>query len=144
MTTTVDWAASLYFGVRIDNQDLGAFTSCEGLGFDVELVSRDEGGNNGFIHQLPGRVRYQNITFTRPLGPDSRKLAAWFQSMGGQIRRTTAQITALSPDGRTVIASWSLDGVIPVRWSGPRLDAGSAAVATESFEIAHHGFLGGA
>jgi hypothetical protein len=31
--------------------------------------------------------------------------------------------------------------VIPVRWSGPQLSLDSPKVATETLELAHHGFL---
>jgi hypothetical protein len=41
---------------------------------------------------------------------------------------------------RTVVASWGLLGVIPVKWSGPSLSLESAKVATETLELAHHGF----
>ncbi|HKE97848.1 MAG TPA: phage tail protein, partial [Actinomycetes bacterium] len=32
-------------------------------------------------------------------------------------------------------------GVFPVRWQGPALNVDSPKVATESLELAHHGFL---
>jgi hypothetical protein len=31
--------------------------------------------------------------------------------------------------------------VVPVRWTGPALNLDSPKVATETIEIAHHGFL---
>jgi hypothetical protein len=31
--------------------------------------------------------------------------------------------------------------VIPVKWQGPSFSAESAKVATETLEIAHHGFM---
>jgi hypothetical protein len=31
--------------------------------------------------------------------------------------------------------------VVPVRWTGPSLNPDSPKVATETVEIAHHGFL---
>jgi phage tail-like protein len=62
--------------------------------------------------------------------------------MGGEITRTEAEITAMGVDGRE-IASWKLEGVIPVRWSGPSLNVETAKVATETLELAHHGFLPG-
>jgi hypothetical protein len=41
----------------------------------------------------------------------------------------------------TIVARWGLLGVVPVRWSGPSLNLDSPKVATETIEIAHHGFL---
>ena len=37
--------------------------------------------------------------------------------------------------------TWTLTGVIPVRWTGPSLSVDSPKVATETLELAHHGFL---
>ena len=42
---------------------------------------------------------------------------------------------------RKVVATWGLVGVIPVRWTGPSLNLDTPKVATETLEIAHHGFL---
>jgi phage tail-like protein len=62
--------------------------------------------------------------------------------MAGQVTRTTAEITALLPNGQE-LTTWKLTGVIPVRWSAPDFSTDSAKLALETFEIAHHGFLPG-
>lgn len=137
-----DPAVSVCFHVEIDGQDLGEFLSCEGLGAELVVEPREEGGNNGFVWQLPTRIKYTNIKLTRPVGKDTTKLTGWFASMVSRFDRRTATITAMTGD-RDVVASWSLDGVIPVRWTGPSLNVDSPKVATETIEIAHHGFLPG-
>ena len=38
---------------------------------------------NGFVHQLPGRIKYTNVKLTRPVNADTAKIAAWFASMNG-------------------------------------------------------------
>lgn len=137
---TADAAVAVCFAVRIDGHDMGAFTSCDGLAFEVQVEQREEGGNNAFVHQLPGRVKFTNIKFTRPINGDSKQLANWFASMTYPIKRTQAEIRAMTQDGKTV-ATWGLTGVIPVKWQGPSMSAESPKVATETLEIAHHGFL---
>lgn len=139
-TGPTDPAVTVNFGVRIDGHDLGSFTRCEGLSLEVEIETREEGGNNGFVHQLPGRMRYAHITLTRPLNQDSQRLAQWFAAMRTPIRRTDAEISARTLDGQ-VVATWSLTGVIPVKWTGPELSTDSPGVATETLELAHNGFL---
>ena len=54
--------------------------------------------------------------------------------------RTTGHIQAMRGDG-SVVAAWGLLDVVPVRWTGPSLNPDSPKVATETLEIAHHGFL---
>jgi phage tail-like protein len=66
-------------------------------------------------------------------------IAAWFASMNTTYTFRTAVISACSADN-TIVAQWSLDGVIPVRWTGPSLNLDSPKVATETLEIAYHGF----
>ena len=140
MPTTDDPAVSLYFSVQVDGHDLGAFTSCDGLGFEVAVEQREEGGNNAYVHMLAGRIKYTNVKLTRPLNGDSGKVAKWFATMAGTVVRTQAQIVARRPNGEQV-SSWSLKEVIPVKWSGPQLSVDNAKVATETLELAHHGFL---
>ena len=77
---------------------------------------------------------------TLPVGSDSAKLTAWFASMVNGVKPTTAVITAMTGEAKPV-TSWSLLGVIPVRWTGPSLNPDNAKVATETLEIAHHGLL---
>lgn len=141
--TTEDPLVGLFFSVQIDDidgsYDLGVFTSCEGLAMDVEMEERTEGGNNGFVWKLPVRIKYSNIRFTRPIGTESAKVARWFSQMNTGVRRTTAQVVALTPMGERLVG-WSLTGVVPVRWQGPSFSAESPKVATETLEIAHHGF----
>lgn len=139
---TTEPAVSVCFGVTIDRDDLGTFMSCEGLGCEVVVEQREEGGNNAFVWQLPSRVKYANIKLSRPLGADTAKLTTWLATVLGGAERQTATIVAMTAD-REPVASWSLAGVFPVRWTGPTLNVDSPKVATETLELAHHGFLPG-
>jgi len=134
-------AVSVCFAVKIDDNDLGTFNSCEGLGCEVVLEQREEGGNNAFVWQLPSRLKYSNVKLSRPLSADTVKVAKWFASMANGVQRRTATISAMTGDGQ-VVAQWGLADVVPVRWTGPTLNLDSPKVATETVEIAHHGFLG--
>jgi phage tail-like protein len=104
------------------------------------MEQREEGGNNGAIWQLPTRLKYSNVKLSRPITAHSGKITQWFASMASGVKRKTATIEARTLEG-TVIARWALVDVVPVRWSGPQLSAESAKVATETLELAHHGFL---
>jgi phage tail-like protein len=133
-------AVSVCFAVSIDKKDLGDFNSCDGLGCEVVIEQREEGGNNGFVWQLPTRIKYSNVKLSRPVGKDSQKLTAWLASFATGVKRHNASISAMTSDG-DVVATWNLQGVIPVRWSGPSLSLDTPKVAMETVELAHHGFL---
>jgi phage tail-like protein len=141
MTSTQDPATTVFFRLTIDGESLGNFNGCEGLAAQVDIEQREEGGNNGHVWSLPSRVRHSNVRLTRPITAETAKVMAWISSISTGVRRPTAQIEALRANGQ-VVARWGLLDVLPVSWTGPTLDPGSPAVATEVLEIAHHGFTG--
>ena len=133
-----DPIVSLNFNVVIDGVSLGSFTGCEGLGAEYEVMPYEEGGQMGTVYQLPGRKKYTNVKLSRAFDADSSGLATWFSNFRAN-QRTTATITALTPN-RKQVGQWSLQGVFPVRWSGPQFKADGSAIATETLELAHTGF----
>ncbi|MFV0458455.1 MAG: phage tail protein [Actinomycetales bacterium] len=143
-TTTPDAPVSVCWSVQLDletgsKEELGTFASCEGLGMEVVLEQREEGGNNRFVWQLPSRIKYSNVKLTRPVCAHTAAVVKWLASMTGTVKPCTATVSARTADGTTV-TSWQLLGVVPVRWSGPSLNADSPKVAMETIEFAHHGF----
>ena len=106
MADNKDPAVSVCFSVRIDDDELGWFNTCEGLGLEVVIEQREEGGNNGFVWQLPTRIKYGNVKLSRPVGKDSAKLTAWLCSFASGVKRQTAIITAMTGD-RDVVATWA-------------------------------------
>jgi len=138
----VSVAIGIRYQVKIDDADLGEFTSCEGLGAEVVMETREEGGNNTLVWQLPVRIKYPNVKFSRPIGKSTEKVAAWIASMATGFTRRTGSIVATNAYG-DVIATWSLEGIVPVRWTGPSMQPDTSKVVTETVEIAHHGFTKG-
>ena len=134
-----DPALSIRFDVVIDGLSIGSFTGCDGLSAEYEIYEHEEGGQNHYVHRLPGRLKYQNVTLSRAVDKDSGMLARWFTSLAQSVSRKTAKITAFDGNRRP-IASWSLDGVWPVKYTGPSLAADGTGVAIETLEIAHNGF----
>lgn len=135
-------ANTLRFDVRLGVDDLGSFTSFEGLTFTYDVKTYEEGGENGFVHSLAGRLKYENLKVTRPVDAQSARFAAWFATLGrgGVLRPTTATVTAFN-DNKMPVASWTFTGVYPVRYSGPSFSLESGKVALETFEFAHQGLL---
>ena len=138
----IEEAVAVFFSVSIDGENFGAFLSCEGLGCEFVVEQREEGGNNGWVWQFPTRIKYTNIKLSRPVTKDTIKIAQWFAEMASGVKRKTATIEARNAQN-TVIAQWGLMDVVPVRWTGPQLNVDSPKIATETLELAHHGFLSG-
>jgi phage tail-like protein len=130
----------LRFKVKIDGQDFGNWEKCDGLSVEYDVKEYSEGGENGYVHRLPGRVKYQNIKLTRPIDEHSARVTAWVASVQVRLVPGTAHISVMDTTGSDV-ADWYLV-VYPTRWSGPTLDIYGNQHATETLELAHNGFLG--
>jgi phage tail-like protein len=140
MSDRVNYGLSNCFKVTLDDHtDLGSWTKCEGLTVEYDIQEVKEGGNNDYVHRFPGRAKYQNLKLTRPIDADTQKVAAWLASVASDPKRSTAEIAVLDGGGGTV-AKWRLQGIYPVRWSGPTLDTGANAVGLEVLELIHNGF----
>jgi phage tail-like protein len=140
-----DPATNCRFRVEVDvdeqgQTDLGAFTECEGLGAEYELKPIREGGENGFIHQIPGALKFDTVRLHRPINAKSAAVASWFSGMRDRVERTTARITALDPAGGE-LATWTLVDVYPKRWTGPSFTTKGQDVAKETLELVHNGFV---
>lgn len=133
----------LRFTVKIDRiGSLGDWQKCEGLGVEYDIFEYKEGGQNAFVHRLPGRAKYTNIKLTRALNGSSSQVASWVSAVQREPSRSTAVISVLDSTG-TEVTHWNLDGAFPARWTGPNLDVGATQTATEVLEIAHNGFIPG-
>ncbi|PNE39845.1 phage tail protein [Streptomyces noursei] len=140
--TDQPFAVSSMFQLAIGTHQLGSFTSCDGLGCYTEVEERREGGLNNHVWQLPGRLRYTNLTLSRPLTQETTLIWLWLSQVNYSNKpiRLPGQLVALGPNGRPLVR-WALDGVIPVRWTGPSFAADQPQTAHETLEIAHNGFV---
>jgi phage tail-like protein len=137
-----DPAVSICYKVTIDGFiPLGLWTKIEGLGMEYQVTEYREGGVNGFTHKIIGPAKYTNLRLSRPVDSSSALLMLWLQSNMLKVVPQTMAITAMTAGGEE-ITTWSLVGVVPVKWSGPSLDVMSNNVATETLEIAFQEILG--
>lgn len=122
-------------------QLLGAFLEVSGLGFEYDLQTWDEGGNNLFTWTWQGRIRPSQITLKSGV-TDSTVLFDWAQGRGRLQGPQNLFLRFTTASGET-IRTFNVSAAIPVRWTGPTADIGSNAVATESLVVAHRGLLPG-
>ena len=117
------------------------FHEVTGLSGQLEVMSYPEGGQTSYVHQLPVRHSWSNLTVKRGI-TENQDLWLWYQaglhrSLGA---RRNGTITLLSPSGTPRVA-WRFYGGLAVKWDGPALNASQSAVAIEAIEIAHEGIL---
>jgi phage tail-like protein len=140
----IDPFASFKFHVEIGNITEAYFSECSGLEMGTEIFEYHEGGLNEYSHKFPGRTILSNITLKRGFAL-SNELFKWYQDMrnslsqGKGLSKKLVTITLYSNAAKDVSMRWTLHDAFPVKWIGPVLDTGQAAVAIETIEFAHHG-----
>jgi phage tail-like protein len=115
---------------------LGGFSECSGLESELQVEEYQEGGVNDRVHRFPSRFAYSNIVLKRGVG-FGEDLWLWhegFLDHGGARR---SGFVVLANELRAPIKVWSFERGLPVKWTGPSLNAGTSAVAIETLEIAH-------
>jgi phage tail-like protein len=134
------------FLVEVDGVEIGRFMEVSGLEVSVGVEEVEEGGENNYVHKLPGRMTWPNITLKRGITQNDT-LLEWFNKSSGEqfaangnrLTRSTAAITLLGP-GAQRLRAWEFDGAFPVKWKGPDFAVSSSDMAMEELEITHHGF----
>lgn len=137
---------STAFLFEVEGEEIGVFSEIEGLEVTVDVESYAEGGENGYVHMLPGRMSWPHIVLRRGV-TTSDSLFEWIQKTAGagyasnsnSLSRNTASITAISSQGKR-LRSWNLVDAFAVRWVGPKFDSSSTSPLQEEIELAHHGF----
>jgi phage tail-like protein len=120
---------------------IAGFSDVTGLGAENDVETLRVGGMNDTEWMLPGPAKFPSrLVLKRGLG-DPAVLWAWYlKVLQGAIARADVTIEALRIDGSTG-HRWTFSQACPVKWTGPEFHAGTAAVAFESIELIHRGFL---
>jgi phage tail-like protein len=134
------------FLVEVDGVEIGRFMEVSGLEVEVHVEEIEEGGENNFVHKVPGRMTWPNIVLKRGITQNDA-LLTWFTKSSGEqfsannntLTRSTAAIVLLGPAAQR-LRSWTFDAAFPVKWRGPTFTTSSSEFAVEELEIAHHGF----
>lgn len=129
------------FVVKVPDIDtIGLFTSCSGLEMKIDVLPYAEGGNNEFVHQLPGQVSYPNLILERGLTNEDAVLQ-WFNATRSQAQLKEVTVT-FQTHMQVPIRTFTFADAFPVRWTGSPAHAGASTIAFETLEIAHSGLKG--
>ncbi len=127
------------FLIEIEGLVTGGFSEVRGLESEIEVEDYREGGENRYVHQLPGPTRYPSRLILKQglTGIDS--LWNWYNATSqGKIWRKNGTIMLLDRQQYPAMY-WNFKYALPVKWTGPELDASSDAVAFETIELVHKG-----
>ena len=125
-------------GVLADVVLGGGFTECTGLEMSLAVHDYEEGGQNGYVHRFATRVKWNNLTLKKGVGTGTALWDWHFGYTQGKGTRRDGLIVLLD-DLHLPHNIWQFSRGLPVRYSGPSLNAQQSEVAIESIEIAHEG-----
>lgn len=116
----------------------GGFTECSGLEMSLDVEEFKEGGNNGAILKFPTRVKWSNITLKKGMGAGQTLWDWHYGFVEGKGKRRDGVIMLLN-DLHLPNNIWHFRRGLPVKYTGPTMNAAQNQVAIESIEIAHEG-----
>ena len=117
---------------------LGGFSECSGLEMSLKVEEYREGGRNSAVLKFPTRVEWTNITLKKGVGAGTALWDWHYGFVEGRGKRRDG-IIALLTDLHVPNNIWYFRRGLPVKYSGPSLNATQSSVAIESIEIAHEG-----
>lgn len=141
---------SFYFTVMV--ADTGAalqmssmtdagFQEASGLEAKIETEALKEGGENRFIHQLPGVTSSPNLVLRRGYVTRPSFLSEWAaQTIGSTLTQpilTQSLVVLLLGADHLPLVAWNIARAWPVRWVTGPFDAQKNEVLTEVLEFSY-------
>lgn len=117
---------------------LGGFSECTGIEMSMQPEDFREGGKNDAVLKFPTRVTWGNLTLRRGVGAGSALWDWHYGFVTGKGKRRDGTIILLN-DLHVPTSIWYFRRGLPVKYTGPSLNATQSAVAIEALEIAHEG-----
>jgi phage tail-like protein len=116
--------------------DVAGFSECSGLESMMSLEEYVEGGVNDRVHRFPTRFQFANLVLRRGVSLDPL-LRRWHDDLlQGKVVRYDGLITLGNEQGEGVLR-WKFEGGLPVKYTGPTLNATASASSIETLEIAY-------
>ncbi|MBR9909387.1 MAG: phage tail protein [Gammaproteobacteria bacterium] len=121
----------------------GGFQECSGLEVSMDVQDYNEGGRNDGVIRRVGRAKYSNIVLKRGMffsvgSGVQRELWEWLQNIVAG-RRPVARydgIIEVKSRSRDTVATWVFERGLPLKISGPQLNAKTGDIAIEEIHIA--------
>jgi len=143
LVSLLDSSSSLALAVNIallaiTNTPAAGFSECSGLEMTLDIEEYKEGGRNSESLKFPSRIKWSNIVLKRGIG-SSTTLWDWHYSFVQGTGKRRDGMIILQDDTHTPHNIWYFRRGLPVKYTGPSLNATQNAVAIEAIEISHEG-----
>jgi phage tail-like protein len=130
------------FTVEIAGIQEAVFTECSGFEVKIDVEEYKEGGQNDFVHKIPGRQSYTNVTLKRGM-VNSIELWEWLQRLVAKKakREEKKNISVVLYNGKgEEQLRWNLTAAYPIKWTSPTMQSEQSAIMIESLELAYQEF----
>jgi phage tail-like protein len=135
---TRDTYTTFHFAVEIGGAWAGSFDEVTGLDVKTEVVEIKEGGVNGHVHKMPGRISHSNVTLKWGSQHNS-DLWDWYKNFTTKANKESElkDVSIVQFDQtHQQVRRWDLLRAFPVKWVGPSYKAGDSQLAIETLELA--------
>ncbi|MFZ0318999.1 MAG: phage tail protein [Candidatus Sulfotelmatobacter sp.] len=136
LITLADSAGSS--GGAAQSTPAGGFSECSGIEMSMDIEEYKEGGNNATTLRFPTRIKWTNLRLKRGIALADDLWLWHYGFVQGQVVRRDGVVTLLD-EQKNPVKVWSFTRGLPVKWTGPSLNAIQNQVAIEELEIAHEG-----
>jgi phage tail-like protein len=125
-----------------------SFQEASGIEAKMELQAVPEGGQNGYVHQLPTVTKYPNLVLRRGYVTRPSFLSEWTaQTVGSNLSQpiltqnlVVMLLSSAQPPLEAVpvpLAAWNFANAWPVRWATGPFDSTKNDVLTEVLEFSY-------
>jgi phage tail-like protein len=122
------------FKVEISGVTQAVFTECILPTVEWDVQELKEGGQNTYVHQLPGQRKVGKLTLKTGLG--TKSLLDWYKKcMNQEWERRSVTIILLDVAHQEVMR-WNINGAFPTSWKSPTLKSDDNSVAIEELVLA--------
>jgi phage tail-like protein len=140
--TKIGMANRFAVTVSPGDHDFGTFSEVSGLDvtWDVLMYQAGDQGNNKWI--LPGNTKYSTVKLARTACEDTARVKAWLDKTSFTHEPHVVTIKLYDESYKEPpLMMWELKSAMPTKWSITGFKAATSAIATETLELAHVGFL---
>jgi phage tail-like protein len=125
-------------GESIQDVVAGGFSECSGLEMAMQPEEYKEGGRNSAVLKFPSRVTWSNLVLKKGIGLGTHLWDWHYGFVEGHGKRRDGTIMLLDARHRPSVI-WFFRRGLPIKYTGPTLNATQSNVAIEAIEIAHEG-----
>lgn len=153
MTDEYSLPVVFHFDVKMGNDSI-SFQEVKGLEYQIETLDVVSGGDNSTVYSLPKRMKFSDLVLCRALDKVNETFYSWckkhLDTPNGFLNIELKDFQIILQGMKSIdakpgsemqtvpLASWSVKGAYPYKWTLSSLDAMKNEIAIESVSLKVH------